>query len=334
MPKFVDRVARLPQVVTFLASFPEGLPLHTLAARFDVDVATMVADLTTYLELESWGWGHDIFHKPVIEFVRADDEDDEDNDVENAPDGATVVRVLDQHSTGLGAEHLRAGDLAVLYTAGSALLDVDPDDSVLAEALGVIAETMYGAPVEPPQVGAWNAFLPLLQQAQADKRKVRIVYSRAWQPGVSDREIEPLRLVQTDRGWEVDAGPVGPEGNLRTYLLSNIRRAELLESTFEPPLIADALLRSQRKTTTVQIDLAQDARWAAELYAENVRVIVEDDATFRAELDLLPPVGERVALLTLAGGPDTLLREPKTLSSEVSDVLAALLRHHQAAPTI
>ncbi len=65
---------------------------------------------------------------------------------------------------------------------------------------------------------------------------------------MTERVIEPLHLVQTQRGWEVDAGPVGPEGNLRTYILSNIRSAEVLDETFEPPAGLELQLERQRKT--------------------------------------------------------------------------------------
>ena len=242
-PKFLQRLARLPEVLNVLSAYPEGLPLTELAAQFGVDVETMREDLVTYLDLESWGWSFDIFRRPALEFVQPE--------AGYATDGSggTVVRIVPDANPGLGVEHLSAGDLATLYTAGAALLEVDPDDTDLAAALGVIAETMYGEPAATPYVGDWNRHLRDLQDAQERQRKVRIVYSRAWYPGVTDRVIEPLRLVQTRRGWEVDAGPVGPEGNLRTFLLSNIRSVEVLDEGFQPPSGLESLLAKQRATT-------------------------------------------------------------------------------------
>ena len=35
----------------------------------------------------------------------------------------------------------------------------DPNDKDLAEALGVITETIYGEPASAPRVGDWNRFL-------------------------------------------------------------------------------------------------------------------------------------------------------------------------------
>ena len=172
-PKFLQRVARLPEVLNVLSAYPDGLPLSELAAQFGVDVETMREDLVTYLDLESWGWSFDIFRRPALEFVQPEP------DYETDGSGGTVVRIVPDATPGIGVEHLSAGDLATLYTAGAALLDVDPDDGDLAAALDVIAETMYGEPAVTPYVGGWNRHLHDLQDAQERRRKVRIVYSRA-----------------------------------------------------------------------------------------------------------------------------------------------------------
>lgn len=324
-PKYLQRIARLPEVLTVLAAYPDGLPLRDLAAQFDVDVDTMRQDLVTYLDLESWGWSFDIFRRPVIEFVQPDREHSTDGT------GRTLVRISGDGPSGLGVEHLTAGDLAALYTAGVALLDVEPDDDDLADALGVIAETMYGEPASAPRAGGWNRFLAELQDAQEQRHQVRIVYSRTWRQGVTERVIEPLRLIQTHRGWEVDAGPVGPEGNLRTFILSNVRSVEVLDETFEPPAGVDSLLARQRATTIVRLQLTQDSRWAARLYAERVTVVDEDEETFTADLDLLPPVGERVGLVMLASGPSTRVISPASVLPEAVGVIEELLRHHEGS---
>lgn len=329
-PKFLERLVRLPEVINLLSAYPEGLSLRRLAAQFGVSEDAMREDLVTYLDLESWGWSFDIFRKPALEFVQPEGGEATDGT------GRTIVRIVPDATPGLGAEHLSAGDLATLYTAGIALLEVNPEDADLAGALGVIAETMYGEPAATPYVGDWNRHVKDLQDAQEQRRKVRIVYSRAWRPGVDERVIEPLRLVQTRRGWEVDAGPVGPEGNLRTYLLSNVRSAEVLDESFEPPSDAASLLAKQRQTTTVGMELAQDARWAARQHAERVTVVAEDEKTFTADLELLAPVGERVSLIMLASGPSTRVISPGTALPDAMGLVEELLHHHESAgrPTV
>jgi predicted DNA-binding transcriptional regulator YafY len=323
-PKFVERVARLPEVLTLLSGYPEGLPLHVVAAQLDVDVETLREDLVTYLDLDSWGWSFDLFQRPAIEFVQPESDE---GGTETERSESTVVRLVDEGRQGLlGADYLSAGDLAVLYTAGMALLEADPDDEHLAGALVQIAETMYGAPTSQPAIGPWNRWVEALREAEEQHRRVRIVYSRSWREGVSERVIEPLRLMQTRRGWEVDAGPVEYNGTLRTFLLSNIRSVEVLDETFEEPSGVARLLDKQRETRKVRVDLAQDARWAVDMYAERHRLIDEDPDRFDAELELLEPVTQRVALLMLASGPRT--KVPADLVGGASAVIESLIAHH------
>jgi proteasome accessory factor C len=168
----------------------------------------------------------------------------------------------------------------------------------------------------------------VLQQAQEERRPVRIVYSRSWVHGVGERVVEPHRLVQTRRGWEVDAGPVADNGSLRTYLLSNIREAELLDETFERPADLAALLASQRATTTVRVCLPQEGRWAADMYAEKVTFVQDDPESVVVDVELLPPLERRVAMLVLAAGPEAFVVEPEELDREVGLLAEELMVHH------
>lgn len=321
-PKFLLRLARIPEVLNVLSAYEGGLPLAALAEQFDTDVDTMRQDLTTYLDLESWGWFENLFHRPAIEFVASGDT------AADEESGDTIVRVVPDASPGLGADYLDAGELSVIYTAGLALLEVEPDNEHLSSALHIIADTMYGEPTSGPRVGTWTQRLRTIEEARELKRKVRIEYSRAWTEGVSIRVIEPLRLVQTKRGWEVDAGPVGEEGNLRTFLLTNIRSVELLADTFEPPRDVDGLLAKQRTTQSVQMTIAQDARWAARQFAERDSVVAEDDEMVTLDLELLPPLDERVALIMLASGPSTTVNTGALMPKAVK-CIAELLAHHE-----
>ncbi|MBF4765015.1 WYL domain-containing protein [Nocardioides islandensis] len=325
-PKFVERLARLPEVFSVLAAFPEGLSLEVLGKQFEVSADVMREDLVTFMDAESWGWMHQIFRPPVLEFLGADD--DEDGSGEDV--ASTVRLVHDAPAASLGVEHLAAGDLAVIYTAGLALLDVDGTDAELRGALDVITETMFGQKSEPPAPAEWNRLLPVLQEAQATRRRVDIMYSRQWQVGIGERTIEPLRLVQTQRGWEVDAGPPDAEGRLRTFLLANMRSAHVREDQFELPSHLESRLAHQRDTSLVRMALAQDARWAPDMFAEKVTVIGDDEDEFIADLELLPPVAERVALLLLASGGSSRVLESEGVLAPALEYVEALLAHHEA----
>lgn len=339
--KFVLRLARLPEVINVIASYPEGISVGALAAQFEVAADQLHQDLIAFSDLEAVGWDHGVFDGRALEFVvdwdPASDVDTFELDYEDDPSAVVVKVVSDAPTRALGVEHLTAGDLALLYSAGQACLDTDPEDQHLAEALEVIAETMYGvstgsttgAQDESYTAAEWARLLPLLQGAQEERRRVDIVYSRTWSPGVSERTIEPLRLVQTMRGWEVDAGPVMDNGNLRTYLLSNIRECRVSEETFEPPSRLEQRLEQQRRTTLVRLALEQAARWAPDMYAEKVRILSEDEETFECDLELLPPAAERVALLLLASGGDARVMENHEVMVGAVEVIEGLIAHHE-----
>ena len=193
----------------------------------------------------------------------------------------TIVRVVSTDPAGLGVEHLSAGDLAMIYTAGLAMLDVRTGRHRSRRGVWVIAETIYG---EPASASAGRGLEPVpsaLQDAQPARTGRASLYSRAWNAGLSSGTSSRSRLIQTHRGWEVDAGPVGPEGNLRTYLLTNIRDVQVLDETFEPADGRRAAAAQAARDHHGADGIAQDARWAADMYAERLDVVIEDEEMAR-----------------------------------------------------
>lgn len=80
------------------------------------------------------------------------------------------------------------------------------------------------------------------------------------------------------------------------------------------------------------MELTQNARWAASMYAEQVTVVTEDEAMLTVDLELLPPAGERIGLIILASGPSTKLVEPTALQPEAFEVIQRLAEHHAKSP--
>lgn len=353
VPRYVSRIARLPEVFARLAASPDGLRLQTLADAFDTSVAELRQDLLAFYTADVGGeW---LLSRPeVLEFLGAD------GDTED-PGTADVVRLVAESPIDLGVEYVDAGELGRVHAAAQALLEIEPDNTELAEALDVLAETMFGrAPGEAPHDevsdagaaggagatggadGAGGAgatggadggdLLPRLRRAQGEGRAVRIVYSRAWEPGVTEREIEPWRLVQTRRGWEVDAGPVDDQGRIRTYLISNIRSVEVLDRAFAVPDDLDDLLARQRATTRVRVLLPQESRWVADFYAEQVSYVEDDEQDVVVDLELLPPVEDRIGRLLLTAGPTATVLDPPELDRAGVVLAEKLLRHHTSDP--
>lgn len=322
VPGYARRIARLPEVFEELMAHPAGLPLADLAARFGVPPDELREDLLAFFTADV-GLLLGLSRPPVLEFVGADGD-------EGDPDDAEVVRIVDERPADeLGVEYVDASELALIYTAARALLEIAPEDEELAGALDVLTETMLGEPLPHRSADRWQRPLEPLQDAVRERRRVRIVYSRSWHAGVAERVIEPYRLVQTRRGWEVDAGPVDDGGAIRTYLLSNVRDVEALDSSFAEPPGLPRLLDDQRTTERVRVRVPHHARWAADMYAERVVVADDEEQTVTLDLHLLPPLEQRLGLFLLASGPDAAVVEPSVLIRTVRDVAGELLAHHR-----
>jgi len=330
-PKYVQRIARLPEVFALLMVHPGGLPLTELAGQVGVPVDELREDLLAFYTADLNPMLFGLSRPTVLEFLGPDGDDDVD------PNDAEVVRVVDERpGDELGVEHLDAAELGLIYSAAKALLDLDPDDDDLRSAVDVIVETMWGSvaeerptSLETPEARPWNEPLEALEDAAETHRRTRIVYSPAWSAGVRDRVIEPYRLVKTRRGWEVDAGPPDGEGRIRTYLVPHIRACEVLDATFVPPPDLDNLLTAQRSTTRIRVRIPHAARWAADFYAEHAAVVEDDELTVTLDLHLLPPVERRIGLLLLIAGEDAQVLQPPALVAAGPKLAAELLAHHR-----
>lgn len=326
-PKFVTRIARLPDVFAHLVAHPDGLRLRDLARTFEIEPDTLREDLLAFYTADVGPEMLMGLTRPgVLEFLGPDGNEDDPTDAE-------IVRISDPRNIDeLGVERVDASEVALIYTAATSLLDIEPDNADLEAAVDVLAETMLGEQTDAAAGPApWNRLLEPIAQAERDRVRVDVVYSRAWEAGVSERSIEPYRLVRTRRGWEVDAGPLDDDGRMRTFLLSNIRAAQVRGGdTFDLPDELPRLLEEQRRTTLVRVELPQSGRWAADMYAERVEVIDDRELDVELELELLPPLRHRLGLLMLAAGPAARVLEPIELV-DCHRGLAQTLHDHFAA---
>ncbi|RJS46462.1 WYL domain-containing protein [Nocardioides cavernaquae] len=321
-PKYTQRFARLPAVFEQLASHPGGLPLADLAAQTGVPTAELREDILAFYTADVAPLLLGLTRPAVLDFRNADGAEDE-------PTTAEYVCIIDERpSEELGVEYVDPAELALIFTAAQALLDIDPSDADLLGAVEVLTETAFGTPVEPSGTRSWNRALEALQEAVAGSHLVEISYSRSWDEGVFTRTIEPYLLVQTQRGWEVDAGPADAHGRIRTYLLSNIRDYVVSEATFKPPADLARMLAAQRKTETVRVRIPHHARWAADFYAEDVAIVDDDESTATLDLELLQPVDTRVGLLLLIAGDESWVLNPAHLATAGPILAGELLTHH------
>jgi predicted DNA-binding transcriptional regulator YafY len=314
-------MARLPEALAILELHPDGLPLTQLASELGESTEALREMFLAYYRADVLGLPN--FRLPVIEFVGSDTEYAD-------PSTAQVVRVVQadpEHE--LGVQYLSAEQLGALYSAGVDLLALEPDNALLAQAL------------EAFRVGLWTVTAPegaspgadLAQQlndAARARRRVHIVYSRAWLPGTAERVIEPYRVIRSRRGWEVDAGPVDDEGRIRTFLVSGIRELQVLDQRFGRPTDVDALISANREPVEVELVVPQTGRWAVDRFAESVRVLQDDEDSVKLRASFLPPVDHRVGLVLICCGPEAFVMSPTGVQDAGADLASQLLEHHGA----
>ncbi|MDQ1616444.1 MAG: proteasome accessory factor, partial [Actinomycetota bacterium] len=255
---YARRVAALARALAILELHPDGLPLRELAAELGEEPESLRQALLAYYRADVVDLPD--FRLPVIEFVGPDGDagldghagpDGDESDESGDPATAEVVRVSSADpERELGVEYLSAEQLSTLHGAGRDLLALEPDNEVLRRALQAFEDGIERAPEDAPDP-AGDELAAQLNAAAQERRQVRIAYVRTWAPGSASRVVEPLRVIRTRRGWELDAGPVDDQGRIRTYLVSGIRSLDVLESSFERPVEVDTLIDANRTRTWV-----------------------------------------------------------------------------------
>jgi WYL domain len=328
-PKYVTRFARVARAIPILAMHPAGMRLSELAAQLRTSEVELREEIRAYYVADPPMGLAGALREPVIEFAarpaggEADDSDDY-ADVETA----AYVRLRDLRTgPDVGVKFLSLGELTVVSRAGHDLLARELDNTVLESALDSLGNSVLeGFDRGGPRWLGDRA--RQLRQAVRERRRVRIVYARAWLPGIVERVIEPYQVVHTRRGWEVDAAVPDREGQVRTYLVSGICEMYVLDEIFERPPDMAERIDANRRVRVVELVVPHSARWAVELYAESAEVVDEDEDTVRLRAQLLPPVEQRLGLLLMAAAEEARVVDPPELADAGRMLARTLLAHH------
>lgn len=307
--KAAESFARLSAVLTMLHAHPRGLRVDYLAAEVGIPEKLLRAELLAYYTADTLSVRPD-----TIVFMSATGD-------EGDPASAEVVKVVsDRPAAELGVELMTAQEWLHAYEVAAWMSDMHPEDEALGQAVRIIGEKILSGTVPRPdsEIGA------VISTAIRDHTCVDLEYSRAWKPGLVQRHVSPLRLVQTARGWELDA-LLGQE--LRTFLIDRIRSARATSETFEDPADIEDRLRDHRRVTTVDLCVPQGYAWVVDRYAESTEVVDQDlaDSTIRARF--LPPVNERLGLI-LVTAPGSFVVEPAQANEAGPQMARRLWEHH------
>ncbi len=175
--------------------------------------------------------------------------------------------------------------------------------------------------------------LPVLQDAIWHERKLRITYTRGDECEAVVREIDPLGLVAKGNAWYLVGGV---DGELRSYRISRISEAELLDVTSVIPDdfdLADyweksaanfkATLPSYVATYRVSPSVFPRLRFAGR-FARVGEVIETDERGWRT-VEVRFDVEEMAVEYALGFGPNVEVLEPVALKDKVRSMAQSVL---------
>ncbi|MEZ5159141.1 MAG: WYL domain-containing protein [Candidatus Nanopelagicales bacterium] len=303
-------LVRLSTVLNLLHAHPGGLRMDYLAEQVGVPEALLRREILDFYTADTLGVRPD-----TIIFMSAEGKEDD-------PASAEMVRVVtDTPGAELGVELQTPQKWLEVYQTASRMSEMRPDDTDLAEAVQVIAQRILtGVPQRPDsEIGR------VLSEAISKRVAVEIEYSRTWKPGLVDRTVHPLRLVETARGWELDA--LLPDDEVRTFIIDRISDVTLTQDSFEVPRGTTARLVEHRRPTTVDLVVPLGYQWAVDRYAETSTVVEQDEGDVSISAQFLPPVAERVGLVLITA-PNSFVIRPDHLKSAGQEMADVLLVHH------
>lgn len=178
-----------------------------------------------------------------------------------------------------------------------------------------------------------EAALATVRDALDHRRALHIHYYTASRDTVSERTVDPMRLLLVEGRSYLEAWCRAVE-EVRLFRLDRIEHATIADEPAQPPSrarptdVSAGLFRAQPDQRIAVLTLAPDARWVAEYYP--VDELLEGEggtATVRmryAETDWM-------VRLVLGLGADVLVQDPPELAAEVAQRALAALRRSSAA---
>jgi proteasome accessory factor C len=307
------RLQRLLAVVSWVAA-ADGPTLGEVCTRFEISEEQLVEDLQMAM------------------MVGGDSADYSDMPIEVVfEDGRVWVHLM---SFGRPLRLTPAEGLT-LVAAGSALLDVPGTDAggPLARALSKLADILGIDAREAMDVDlghvAGEAFA-VLRRAAAEHRQVEIESYTESRDVWSTRIIEPWRLLTEFGRWYVH-GYCQQAAGERIFRIDHIRRATLLDTTFDPPAVepSGTAVLSGSDLPEVSLELTPEARWVTEAYPV-VRIEEHDDGRLTVTLAVsglrwlerlllrLGPEGRVVEIDPRLGGLDVGARAAERVAARYS----------------
>jgi proteasome accessory factor C len=313
-----DRVLRMLAMVPYISRRP-GVAIAELAAEFGVSVDQVTSDLDLLMVCGLPGYYPDDLIDVVL---------DEDGGTVSISYDAGIVRPV----------RLTTDEAVALTVALRALADlpglVDPE--AVLSALAKL-EQAAGAPVPAVQVAAADPApaLGVVREALHRSKRLWIRYYTASRDALTEREVDPIRLLVID-GHAYLEGYCHVAESVRRFRVDRIDEARITEEPAQAPLWVDAdvpaaLFSPDPSSRPVTLLLRPGAKWVAEYYLMDEITELEDPA---GALRVRMRFGgdDWLVRLVLSLGGAAVIEDRPDLAAQVAERAAAALAAYPAYP--
>lgn len=310
-PRATSRLARLLALVPYLVGHP-GAPVAEVAEVFGITEKQLREDLDLLFVCGRPGYSPADLIDVAFEGdrVTVTNADPIDRPLRLTPDEALALVVA---ARSLAAEPGLAERGALDRAIAKLEAACAPDPAAQAVAVALEPE---------------GEMLGLLEGALDKGRRVHIRYHTASRDEVTEREVDPMRLLNAGGRWYLEAWCRRVE-DVRRFRLDRILDAAVLDTPAEVPPHArsrEGLFTPDPAMPLVTLDVAAPARWVADYYpCESAEPL--DDGGLRLTLRVGDPTWVRRLALRL--GPHARVVEPRGLADEVVAAARAALAAYE-----
>lgn len=321
------QLARLLSLVPWLQARP-GVTKTEAAAAFGISTDQLEKDLRLAFTCELPGQP-DVFID--IDYLDSDrvsviDAASIDRPLRLRPDEAVALLVgLRALAAVPGLQDRAALDSALAKLEDAAGLVLDPGRPVGGPDEARLAASSADGPVTGPTNGPGAP----LRDALSRHRRVRLAY---WVPSrdeVTERDVDPIRVVTVDDVAYLEGYCYASEA-VRTFRFDRILEAEVLDVAADPPEPSRGdeahVFHPSPEDTLVVLDLAPQARWVPDYYACEFLVELPGGG-LRATMRTADP-RLAVRLVLRLGGAATIV-EPAELARDVASAAREALAAYQ-----
>ena len=316
MAGVTERLPRLLALVPYLLARP-GVPIEEVAADFSVTVRQLRRDLELLWMCGLPGYGPgDLI------------------DLSFEGDTVTVtfdagmrrpLRLSGAEATALVVALRALAETPGVVDAGSVRRALAKIEAAAGQADGVVVGLATRE----------EAALTAVRDALEGRRALRIRYYTPSRDTVSERTVDPMRLLLVEGRSYLEAWCRAAEG-VRLFRLDRIEHVATLDEPAVPPPHARptdssaGLFRAQPDQQVAVLTLAPDARWVAEYYP--VEELVEGEGGAATVRIRYAETGWMVRLV-LGLGADVVVREPAELAAAVAQRALAAVRRSSQLPS-